>query len=140
VAIALVLLLAGLRRGIGEQATLYVDHQAPVLVGQEGSRNFLSQTSTLPETIAQRLERVPGVAQAAPIREGYAMFRLHGRRVLALLVGYDRGRAGGPWSLAAGRRPEAQGELVLDSVLASQHDLAVGSSLAIEDRACRSSD
>lgn len=55
-AVALVLLLAGLRRGMGEQVTLYIDRQAPVLVGQEGARNFLSQTSVLPESLAADLE------------------------------------------------------------------------------------
>jgi hypothetical protein len=50
-AVALVLLLSGLRRGMSEQVTLYVDRQAPVLVGQEGSRNFLSQVSVLPEAL-----------------------------------------------------------------------------------------
>ena len=37
-AVALVLLLSGLRRGIAEQVTLYVDHQAPVLVALAGAK------------------------------------------------------------------------------------------------------
>lgn len=129
-AMALVLLLSGLRRGIGEQTTLYVDRQAPVLVGQKGVRNFIAQPSVLPDAIAHRLARVRGVASVTPVSEGYAMFRLHGRRVLSLLVGYDAGRGGGPWALAEGRRPAAAGELVLDRVLASSHDLRVGSTLS----------
>jgi putative ABC transport system permease protein len=128
-AVALVLLLAGLRRGLGEQVTLYIDHQAPVLVGQRDASNFLSQTSVLPETLARDLERVPGVAEATPISQQYAMLRLHGRRVLALLIGYDPGRPGGPWELASGTPPRASGELVLDRVLASEHGLGTGSML-----------
>src|SRR3990170_7016733 len=99
-AVALVLLLAGLRRGMGEQVTLYVDHQAPVLVGQQGARNFLSQTSVLPDALIRDIERVPGVAEATPINQEYAMLRLHDRPVLALLIGYDPGELGGPWKLA----------------------------------------
>ncbi len=38
-AVALVLLLTGLRRGMGEQVTTYLDHQPPVLVGQAGTRD-----------------------------------------------------------------------------------------------------
>jgi putative ABC transport system permease protein len=95
-AVALVLLLAGLRRCIGEQVTLYVDHQAPVLVGQAGARDFLSQTSVLPEVLASVIERVPGVAEATPISQQYAMLRLHERGVLTLLIGYDSGKPGGP--------------------------------------------
>jgi putative ABC transport system permease protein len=128
-AVALVLLLSGLRRGMGEQATTYLERQPPVLIGQAGTRDFLSQTSVLPESDAALTRRVPGVADVAPISEGYAMLALHGKRVLSLLVGYDLGRRGGPWALAEGRTPRAPGELVLDRVLASEHALKVGSTL-----------
>ncbi len=128
-AVALVLLLGGLRRGMGEQVTLYIDHQAPVLVGQRDARNFLSQTSVLPEALAGDIERVPGVAEATPISQQYAMLRLHERRVLTLLIGYDSGKPGGPWKLASGRTPRATGELVLDRVLATEHGLSIGSTL-----------
>lgn len=129
-AVALVLLLTGLRRGMGEQVTLYLDRQPPVLVGQAGARNFVAQTSVLPELLGRRLERVPGVAAATPISQQFAMLTLHGRRVLPLLVGFDPGRPGGPWSLAAGRAPRAPGELVLDRVVAEEHGLDVGSSVS----------
>jgi putative ABC transport system permease protein len=128
-AVALVLLLSGLRRGMGEQVTVYLDHQPPVLVGQQGTRDFLSQTSVLPEALAGDIERVPGVAEAIPITQQYAMLRLHERPVLSLLIGYDPGKPGGPWELASGRTPSANGELVLDRVLASEHGLGVGSTL-----------
>jgi putative ABC transport system permease protein len=136
-AVALVLLLTGLRRGMGEQVTLYLDRQPPVLVGQEGARNFMAQTSVLPEAVGARLERVPGVAAATPISEQFAMLTLHGRRVLPLLVGFDPGKAGGPWSLAAGRAPRAQGEVVLDQVLAEEHRLPVGSIVTYRGRPLR---
>jgi putative ABC transport system permease protein len=129
-AVALVLLLSGLRSGISEQVTLYVDRQPPVLVAQAGSRNFLAQTSVLPETLGERLERVPGVAAATPISQQFAMLTLHERRVLAVLIGYDPGEAGGPWELESGRAPRGAGELVLDRVVASEHGLRVGSVLA----------
>lgn len=129
VAVALVLLLSGLRRGISQQVSLYVDRQAPVLVAQAGSRNFLSQTSVLPERLQQGIEQVEGVARAAPISEQYAMLRLHGRRVLAVLIGYDPGFPGGPWALASGRAPRAVREIVLDEMLAKNHGLRVGSDL-----------
>jgi putative ABC transport system permease protein len=125
----LVLLLSGLRRGMSEQVTLYVDRQAPVLVAQAGSRNFLSQSSVLPEGLGRRIEQVDGVARVAPITQQYAMLRLHGRRVLAVLVGYDLGQPGGPWALTAGRAPHDVRELVLDRVLAKDHGLSVGSNL-----------
>ncbi|RDI73652.1 hypothetical protein Gocc_2565 [Gaiella occulta] len=36
-AVALVLLLSGLRRGLGEQVTTYLDHQPPVLVSRSAA-------------------------------------------------------------------------------------------------------
>jgi putative ABC transport system permease protein len=114
---------------MGEQVTLYLDRQPPVLVGQEGARDFLSQTSVLPEALGEDVERVPGVAEAIPISQQYAMLSLHERRVLTLLIGYDPGRSGGPWRLASGRPPRASGEIVLDGVLASEHGLRIGSML-----------
>ena len=129
-AVALVLLLTGLRHGIAAQATLYLDRQPSVLVGQAGVRNFMGQTSVLPETLGKRLEGMPGVAAATPISEQFAMLSLHGRRVLPLLVGYDPGKLGGPWSLAAGRPPRAENEIVLDRVLADEHGLQVGSTVS----------
>ena len=128
-AVALVLLLSGLRRGMGEQVTTYLDRQPPVLVGQEGTRDFLSQTSVLPEAVVAAIGRVPGVAEAIPIDQEYAMLRLHERPVLALLIGYEPGRGGGPWKLASGRAPRGRGELVLDRLLASEHGLRLGSPL-----------
>ena len=129
-AVALVLLLTGLRRGIAAQATLYLDRQPPVLVGQAGVQNFVGQSSVLPEAVGKRLERVPGVAAATPISQQFATLTLHGRRVLPLLVGFDPGKAGGPWSLATGRGPRERGEIVLDRVVANEHGLAVGSTVA----------
>ena len=136
-AVALVLLLSGLRRGIGEQVTLYVDHQPPVLVAQAGARDFLAQTSVLSGTLGGRLERVPGVAAATPISQQFAMLTLHERRVLAILIGYDPGQAGGPWKLASGRLPQARDELVLDRVVAASHGLRVGSFLDYRDARLR---
>lgn len=136
-AVSLVLLLSGLRRGMGEQVTTYLDQQPAVLVGQAGARDFLSQTSVLGEDASARVARVAGVADAAPISEGYAMLRLHGRNVLALLIGSDPGRRGGPWKLAEGRAPGARGELVLDRVLAEEHGLEVGSTLRFRGAALK---
>lgn len=129
-AVALVLLLAGLRRGVAEQATLYLDRQPPVVVGQVGMRDFLSQASVLSERVGGTLERVRGVAEVEPVSQQFAMLRLHDKHVLTLLIGYDPGRGGGPWALTRGREPRGRNELVLDRVLADEHGLEVGSLLA----------
>lgn len=129
-AVALVLLLTGLRRGMGEQVTTYLRHQPPVVVGQEGTRNFLSQTSVLPNADVAKAARVPGVAEVGPITQGYAMLALHSKHILTVLVGYEPGGIGGPWTLAEGRMPR-DGEIVLDQTLAKEHGLTAGSLLEV---------
>lgn len=124
-AVTLVLLLTGLRRGMAD----YLDRQPPILVAQAGARNFLSQTSVLAVSVVDDLRRAPGVAEATPINQQYAMLRLHGGPVLTVLIGYDPGKPGGPWKLASGREPGARNEVVVDRVLASKHDLAIGDTL-----------
>jgi putative ABC transport system permease protein len=129
-AVALVLLLTGLRRGMGEQVTTYLSHQPPVLVGQKGTRNFLSQTSVLPGSDIAKVAQLPGVGEAAPVTQGYAMLALHGKHILTVLVGYEPGSLGGPWALAEGHAPR-DGELVIDETLAKEHGLKVGSLLDV---------
>jgi putative ABC transport system permease protein len=128
--VAFVLLLTGLRRGMGEQVTTYLRHQPPVLVGQQGTRNFLSQTSVLPDSDIAKVARVPGVAEVTPVTQGYAMLALHGKHILTVLVGYEPGNLGGPSSLAEGRAPR-DGELVIDETLANEHGLKLGSLLDV---------
>jgi putative ABC transport system permease protein len=105
------------------------------VVAERGSRDFLAQTSVLPVGFRRAIQRVPGVGLVTPINQQFAMLTLHDRRVLSLLIGYDSGAPGGPWTMASGRTPRASGEVVLDRVLASGHGLKIGST--IEYRATR---
>ncbi len=133
-ACALVLLLLGLRQGIAQQVSVYVDHQTttPLLVARQGTQNFLlGRTSVLPIAVAEEIRKVPGVAHVVPVANEYAMFNLHGRKVLTLLIGYDPALGGGPWNVAAGRAPRRLGELALDRVLAVEHGLGIDSALAL---------
>ena len=136
-AITLVLLLSGLRRGMGDQVTTYLRHEPPVVVGQTGMRNFLSQASVLTEATVARIARVQGVADASPITEGSSMLPLHGKRVPTVLVGFDPGRRGGPWALSSGRAPRALGEIAVDRVLADEHGLRVGARMPFRGKQLR---
>lgn len=133
-AVALVLILTGLRHGMGVQATRYVDNASPVIVGQKGTTNFMSQTSVLPKETIGSVASVRGVKQVDSISVEFAMLHLHGRRVVGLLVGSDPGHGGGPWSLAAGRPPSNDGDVVVDEVMAGSHHIVVGSVLSYRRR------
>jgi len=125
-ATALVLLLSGLRRGIVEQATAYLDHQPAVLVHQRGVDNFLGADSALPESVGVGLAAVPGVKNVSPITTVETIIELHEQQVSLLFVGFDPGADGGPWRVVEGRAPRGDGELVLDAVVAREHRVKVG--------------
>lgn len=128
-ATALVLLLSGLRRGIVEQATAYLDHQPAVLVHQRGVDSFLGADSALPESVGARLRTLPGVEAVSPLTTVFTVITLHGQQVALFFVGYDPGADGGPWRLAEGRAPRGDGELVLDATIAREHRVRVGDRL-----------
>lgn len=133
-AVMLVLVLNGFVTGFNKQLATYADHTpGSVVVLQSGLRNFLVTSSLLPRASRDAILAVEGVEEAVPVLLRMAILELHDQRRAIYIVGYDRGLGGGPWKYAAGREPEP-GEIVLDRVLASRHDLSVGSSVRVLGR------
>ena len=133
--VLLILLLGAYRAGIYRQTATYLEH-APgsIVIAERGVRDFLATSSILPLGAAGEAWATPGVARLVPVLSQAAILELHGRKELAELVGYEPARGGGPWSLAEGREPTADGEVVLDRVMASQHGLHIGDRVAVLDR------
>ena len=138
-AVALVGLLFGLREGINRQVTAYEDNAgADIYVGSREVRSFATPgSSAVPVATGQALAAVPGVDETAPITNGLTVLRLHDSRVASLLVGFEPGRLGGPWTMGEGRPPRAEGEIAVDSVLADTHGIELGATLHVRDRALR---
>lgn len=132
--VMLIVSLNGFLRGIYVQVTAYLDH-TPVdwVVAQEGVNNLLGATSLLPADTEDRAEGLPGVANVTPIIAQYTILDIHDKKVVGYMVGYDPDRGGGPWSMAAGHIPEDDDEIVLDWVMADDHDLAIGDTIEILD-------
>jgi putative ABC transport system permease protein len=126
----LILLLLGLREGVFRGAAAYLDNShGSVVVLPQGVRSTASGSSRLlsPEAI-QAVSNARGVASATPILLTLAIPDWHGRKQAVRLVGYEPGGGGGPWSLAAGREPRVEREVVLDRLLADRHGFGVGDS------------
>ena len=138
-AVALVGLLFGLREGIRQQVTTFVDNAgAEVYVAPRDSRSFVTGgPPALPVSLAAELERQPGVEQADPIVSSEAILRLHHQRVATQLVGFEPGRLGRPWKLADGRAPDRPGEIAVDRVMADSHGLDPGDMLMLRGRRLR---
>ncbi|HET8568630.1 MAG TPA: ABC transporter permease [Candidatus Limnocylindria bacterium] len=130
----LVLLLNGFVTGFNAQLSSYADNTpGSVVVLQAGARNLLVTTSLIPPASRERVRAVEGVGDAIPVLLRMTIMERHGQRRAIYLVGYDRAQGGGPWALASGREPE-RGEVVLDRVLAQQHEVALGDTVRILGR------
>jgi len=136
--VALVGLLLGLRAGIREQVTTYVDRSgAEVFVGGKGARDLYVTDSVVPGSLAARVQRIVPGAEVGAITTSLEMLTLHGRKAPTFAIGWDPGRLGGPWRMREGRRPVAVGEIAVDKVFAGTHDIGIGDRLAVRGRPLR---
>jgi len=60
-----------------------------------------------------------------------AFFELHGKKIFTYLIGYDPALGGGPWQLAAGRKPKEGREAVVDQTLARIHEIKIGDEIEV---------
>lgn len=133
-AMTLIILLNGFLSGVYVQVTAYLDNTpADLIIAQEGVTNLLGATSLLPAGVADQARSVPGVAQVIPIVSQFVIFDLHDEKVVAYMVGYDLKVGGGPWRLKDGRIPQDDDEVVLDWVMAGQHNIQIGDLIDILD-------
>ena len=137
-AVMLILLLDGMWAGIRQQATIYSDRVGGDLyVLQPGVRDLTAGVGAVPIQTLQTVRADPDVSWAAPVRTAYAILQLHARKVAVNMVGSVPGERGGVWSLASGRRPSADDEIVLGSVVARRHGIGVGDRVDVMGRAMR---
>ena len=137
-AVALVGLLFGLRSGIARQVTTYLDNAgADVYVAQGGTRNFVSSSSVLSARDVARIRAAAPDAVVEPIAGGVEPLTLRGRKRVTMLIGFEPGRLGGPWQMAAGRPPQGAGEVAVDRVLARTNGIATGDRLPIRGASLR---
>ena len=130
-AVMLILLLDGLWAGIRRQATAYAGRAADVYVLQPGVRDLTAGVGNVPISVVQSVKADRDVEWAAPVRTAYVIFQLHGKKVATYMIGSVPGDRGGPWSMASGRRPRADDEIVVGSVLARRHGIKAGDRLEV---------
>jgi putative ABC transport system permease protein len=134
-AVMLILLLDGLWAGIRQQATLYTDRVgADLYVLQPGVRDLTAGVGAVPIGTLATVRGDPDVSWAAPVRTAYVILQLHDRKVAVYVVGSVPGERGGAWSLASGRRPTADDEIVVGSVVARRHGIGVGDRVDVMGR------
>ena len=130
--VMLILVLNGLLDGTFRQVTRYLENaSSSVVVAQSGVKNLLGATSILPIGTEDAVRGTGEVEKAVPIFSQFLILDLHGKKQPVYMVGYDTSIGGGPWRLAEGREPRSEGEVVLDSVLAAKHEIAVGDKVQV---------
>jgi putative ABC transport system permease protein len=91
-------------------------------------------SSVLPPGALAAIAATPGVSRTVPIAAQLAVVDLRQGKQPVYLVGYDPAVGGGPWDISAGQEPQTDGEIVVDSVLASRQGLGLGDKLSVMGR------
>ena len=126
-ALMLIVLLSGLWAGVQQRVTVYEDHLGTdLVVVPPGTDSLFADPGALPAGAAAAVARTAGVAAADPIRTLYLILELDDGKAAVAAAASQPGRPGGPWALAAGRRPRADDEVALDAVFAREHGLTLG--------------
>jgi len=135
VSIMLILLLRGYLDGTYRQASAYFEEtRGDLIVAQAGTNSGIGGSSKLPAGSEAAVEATPGVESVLPVLLQGVVLDLHGRKQFTFAVGYDPALGGGPWRLASGHEPRADGEVVIDRLLAGEHGLAIGDPVRILGR------
>lgn len=132
-AVMLILVMWAILDGTLNQAGALVRNtDADVWVVQQGFTDIAHGYSILPASLERRLEAMPGVRDANPVRVAARQVRVGGGEETLLVVGYDtRTGVGGPWRFATPSRVPRDDELVVDQTFAETNDLRVGDALEL---------
>ena len=130
--VCLVMLFTGLARGMSDDLQRRAANlQAEIIFTRPGSMQLTSSSANLSVRYVELLEQVDGVAAALPVildvlqsDRGFGFERVEG------VEWEDYARVNG-LQLTSGRPPQANDEIVVDTVKARNNDLVVGSFLSL---------
>jgi putative ABC transport system permease protein len=132
-ALLLILALDAIFAGVETQITSYIENSgADVWVSQEDVLNMHMAYSSLPDSVARRVERIPGVESVSPILYVTTNIITGDERNLAYIIGLPAGaRLGIPWQISAGRGLPLKGEAVIDRSIAEKSGISLGDQVEI---------
>jgi len=138
VAILLIIVLLGVYSGSVRQMSAYVDNvDADLWVAQKGSPDMIHSFSVVPEVMVEELRGLDGVEKVYPLTSRTTLVDIDGQKNSLILVGYEPGGAGGPWSMVEGRSDPVPGEIVCDRVTMKTNGLGLGDSFEIDGKPYR---
>lgn len=135
-AVFLILILLALYRGWSETLSEYIYNvDKDIWVMQQGSIDMSHSISLLPNTTADQLWAVDGVAEVQALIGNRVVLDINGTDVTTRVIGFDtETKIGGPVDLVEGSATPQTGEIVIDEVMSREQDLALGDQLTIKDK------
>lgn len=131
-AVMLILILLGLYRGWNEKTSEYASKsQADIWVVQNGVKDMSHSVSLLPNDYRGQIAAVEGVQSVDMVLGRRVIFKLDGEEITTTIIGFStESGVGGPYSLIDGEAKPKEGEIIIDKVLAENHNLKVGDNIS----------
>lgn len=132
-ALMLIGLLLGFRDGMYSSLTAYIDHTgADLVVSQLGSQGLFKATSSLPTTLHEAIDTIPGTREIDHILVADTIFSHANVKLPVLVIGYHwQTGFGGPWYIGKGRSLQGDNEILLDTWLAWRSGLDIGDQVSV---------
>ncbi len=132
-ALLLILTLDAIFTGVEKQITAYIlNSGADIFVAQSGVQNMHMASSSLPVSIEDEVNVIPGVQAVTPILYVSNMVVIGDERNLAYIIGLPPNvEMGGPWKIASGNKIPNAGEAVIDRNVAEKSGVGIGDEVEI---------
>ena len=135
-ALAMILLVMGLRSGLYATLTAFTDNAgADLLVAQGGVQGLFSSDSAVALDLHDRIKEATGAEEAGHIAVADIIFSRGETKTPVVMVGFEPDSGfGSPWDIGSGRMLTSDGEIMLDSWLAERVGAAVGDRVEVLGR------
>lgn len=132
-AVMLILVLLGLYRGWNEKTAEYANKvEADIWVVQNGVKDMSHSVSLLPNSYREQIAEIDGIQAVNMVLGRRVIFKLDGEEVTTTIIGFNtESGVGGPYSLLEGTGKPQEGEIVIDKILAQEHNLKLGDTLSL---------
>lgn len=126
--VMLILIILSLYQGWRVKSSEYIQNvDTDLWVSQTGSTDLLNSASILAPSIGEEIKNISGVKEVNRFIGRPVSYSLKGKDVNSFIVGYDTDKGiGGPQKIIAGHASPKEDQIVVDRVLARNHNLGVG--------------
>lgn len=134
--VMLILIILSLYRGWQIKSTQYIrEIETDIWVTQDGAVDITSSASIIYPEIAEQVREIAGVEEAHKFLGRPLQLSLKGEDTNVYIVGFDTSDPiTGPKKIVEGSANPKQGEIVVDRVLAKNHNLVLGDFVEIFDK------